>query len=61
MDEPTLKDSTDYNGLKGEKKKVVYTVVVVLLIIGLIYTIVKELNSEVSDEIPQGKVMDYKK
>ena len=61
MDEPTLRDSTDYNGLSGEKKKVVYSVVAILLIIGVIYTIVKELNSHVSDEIKPGKIMDYTK
>lgn len=61
MSEPTLRDSTDYNGLKGEKKRVVYTVVAVLLLIGLVYSIVKEVYSHVDDEIPQGKVIDYTK
>ena len=61
MDEPTLRDSTDYNGLSGEKKRVVYGVVIGLLLIGLVYTIVKELNSHVSDEIKPGKIMDYSK
>jgi len=61
MGEPTLRDMTDYNGLKGKKKKVVYGVVAMLLLIGLIYTIVKELNSHVSDEIPQGKIINYTK
>ena len=61
MDEPTLRDSTDYNGLKGEKKKVVYGVVALLLAIGLVYTIVKEQNSHVSDEIKPGKMIDYRK
>ena len=61
MSEPTLRDSTDYNGLKGEKKRVVYTVVAVLLFIGLVYSIVKEVYSHVDDEIPQGKVIDYTK
>lgn len=61
MSEPTLRDSTDYNGLKGEKKRVVYTVVAVLLFIGLVYSIVKEVYSHVDDEIPQGKIIDYTK
>ena len=61
MDEPTLRDMTDYNGLSGNKKKVVYSVVAMLLVIGLVYTIVKELNSHVDDEIPQGKAIKYTK
>ena len=59
MHEPRLEDSTDYNGLHGNKKNVVYAVVVMLLAIGLLYTIVKEQNSHVSDELPQGKRVDY--
>ncbi len=61
MEEPTLRDSTDYNGLKGEKKRIAYTVVAVLLFIGFIYSIVKEVYSHVDDEMPQGKVIDYTK
>jgi len=59
MDEPRLQDSTDYNGLHGKKKIVVYAVVAMLLAIGLLYTIVKKQNSYVEDEIPLGKRVDY--
>ena len=59
MHEPRLEDSTDYNGLQGRKKNVVYAVVAMLLAIGVIYTIVKEQNSHVDDEIPLGKRVDY--
>lgn len=59
MKEPRLEDSTDYNGLKGNKKNVVYAVIFMLLAIGMFYAIVKKQNDYVSDEIPQGKRMDY--
>ena len=59
MHEPRLQDSTDYKGLHGNKKSVVYAVVTMLLAIGLLYTIVKKQNSHVDDEIPLGKRIDY--
>lgn len=59
MKEPRLQDSTDYNGLKGNKRNVVIAVVVMLLAIGLLYTIVKNTYSHVADEIPQSKRIDY--
>jgi len=59
MKEPRLEDSTDYNGLRGNKKKVVYAVVFMLLAIGMLYAIVKKQNNYVEDEIPQGKQVDY--
>ncbi len=59
MKEPRLEDSTDYNGLKGNKNNVVYAVIFMLLAIGVLYSIVKTLNSHVADEIPPGKRMDY--
>lgn len=59
MKEPRLEDSTDYNGLRGNKKNVVYAVVFMLLAIGVFYAVVKIQNSHVADEIPQGKRMDY--
>jgi hypothetical protein len=52
MSEPRLEDSTDYNGLKGNKKKVVYAVVAMALAIGLLYAIIYDQNRHVSDEIP---------
>ncbi len=52
MSEPRLEASTDYNGLKGNKKKVVYAVVTMTLAIGLLYAILYDQNTHVSDEIP---------
>ena len=40
MSEPTLESIEDYNELKGTKKKVVWSVIVTGLIIGVIYLIV---------------------
>lgn len=59
MKEPRLEDSTDYNGLRGNKKNVVYAVIFMLLAIGMLYAIVKKQNDYVDDEIPQGKRVDY--
>lgn len=59
MNEPRLQDSTDYNGLRGNKKDVVYAVVAMLLAMGLLYSITKHSFSHVADEIPQGKRVDY--
>lgn len=39
MSEPTLESIEDYDTLKGEKKKVIWAVVVASLIMGVIYTI----------------------
>ena len=52
MSEPRLEDSTDYNGLKGNKKRVVYAVVAMILAIGLLYAILYDQNRQVNDEIP---------
>jgi len=40
MNEPTLQSIGDYNGLKGEKKRVVRAVILTGLIIGSLYVIV---------------------
>lgn len=40
MSEPTLQSIGDYNGLKGEKKRVVSAVIIAGLIIGSLYVIV---------------------
>lgn len=40
MSEPTLQSIGDYNGLKGEKKRVVRAVIIAGLIIGSLYVIV---------------------
>jgi len=37
MSEPRLQDMSDYNTLKGEKKRIVWAVIIAGLIIGSIY------------------------
>jgi len=61
MHEPRLEDMTDYNGLTGAKREVVYAVISLLLALGVVYGIAKVSNSHVSDEIPMGKRVDYMK
>ena len=39
MNEPTLQSIGDYNGLKGEKKRVVRAVIIAGLLIGALYVI----------------------
>jgi predicted negative regulator of RcsB-dependent stress response len=39
MDEPRLEDISDYDSLKGNKKKIVYRVIVIGLIIGALYSL----------------------
>ncbi len=40
MSEPTLESIEDYDELKGNKKKIVWTVIIAGLIIGTIYSVV---------------------
>lgn len=51
MSEPRLEDIGDYNTLKGEKKKVVWAVVIASLIIGSIYVIASKSYDTVDDSI----------
>ena len=57
MSEPRLEDIGDYDTLKGEKKKVVWAVILAGLLMGIIYTIAssvydnKEENIKVEDSI----------
>ena len=44
MSEPRLEDIGDYNTLKGEKKKVVWAVVLAGLLMGVIYGVVYNAN-----------------
>ena len=44
MGEPRLEDISDYNALKGEKKKVVWAVVLAGLLMGVIYAFVYNSN-----------------
>jgi len=50
MSEPRLEDIGDYNTLKGEKKKVVWAVVLAGLLMGVIYAFVYNAN-DVDDRI----------
>jgi len=59
MHEPRLEDSTDYNGLKGNKKRVVYAVVAMSLAMGLLYAIIYAQNLKVSDQIPRQDITDF--
>jgi hypothetical protein len=43
MSEPTLESIDDYNKLKGEKKRVVWAVVIAGLIMGVIYAVAVSL------------------
>jgi len=40
MSEPKLSDISDYNTLKGEKKRVVWAVIIAGIIISVVYTAV---------------------
>jgi hypothetical protein len=50
--EPTLESIEDYNTLKGPKKKVVWTVIITGLFIGLIFLAAKSYYGSVNDSIP---------
>lgn len=51
MSEPRLEDIGDYDTLKGEKKKVVWAVVLAGLIIGVIYSIAYSVYDNAEDNI----------
>ena len=51
MSEPRLEDISDYNTLKGEKKKVVLAVILAGLIMGIIYTVTSSKYDSVDDSI----------
>jgi len=44
MDEPRLEEIEDYNELKGNKKKIVWAVVITGLLIGAVYTTVNDVE-----------------
>lgn len=52
MAEPRLEAIDDYNSLKGEKKRVVWAVVIAGLLIGTIYTIAYKAYDNTPDAIP---------
>jgi len=49
--EPTLEDISDYDTLKGEKKKTVWLVIIIGLLIGVGYTVVSKVFTP-KDAIP---------
>ncbi len=51
MSEPTLNDIEDYNTLKGEKKRVVWAVILAGLLIGVIYVIATSVYNNKGDNI----------
>ena len=51
MSEPRLEDMDDYDTLKGEKKKVVWAVVLVGLVIGFLYTFAYSKYDNAEDTI----------
>lgn len=50
--EPTLETIEDYNTLAGEKRRVVWAVIIAGLLIGTIYVGAKSYYDSVDDEIP---------
>jgi len=50
--EPTLESIEDYDTLKGSKKRIVWTVIIVGLLIGVIFLVAKNYYGTVSDSIP---------
>ncbi|MEA1982330.1 MAG: hypothetical protein U9N39_02200 [Campylobacterota bacterium] len=52
MSEPTLENIEDYNTLKGEKKRIVWAVIIAGLIIGTIYVVASKSYGTVEDSIP---------
>ncbi|MEA1955956.1 MAG: hypothetical protein U9N02_05635 [Campylobacterota bacterium] len=57
MSEPRLEDMGDYNTLEGEKKKVVWGVVVAGLLIGVIYLAVYSTDNNKDDVIEVEKTL----
>jgi uncharacterized protein involved in exopolysaccharide biosynthesis len=51
MGEPRLEDISDYNTLKGEKKKVVLAVILAGLIMGVIYAVTSNRYDAAEDSI----------
>jgi len=51
MSEPRLEDISDYNTLKGDKKKVVWAVILAGLLMGVIYVVVYNIYDNKADKI----------
>jgi hypothetical protein len=52
MSEPRLEDIEDYNTLKGEKKKIVFAVILAGLLMGLIYILVYKVFDNKEENLP---------
>ena len=57
MSEPRLEDIGDYNTLKGEKKKIVWIVIGIGLLIGLVYSIAYRYYDSVDDSIQTNDII----
>jgi len=51
MSEPRLEDMSDYNGLKGKKKRVVWIVIIAGIIVSLVYVAVDNYLGSVKDNL----------
>jgi hypothetical protein len=51
MTEPTLNKIDDYNSLAGEKRRIVWAVIVAGLVLGTIFAAAKTYYGSVDDEI----------
>ena len=60
MSEPRLEDISDYDTLKGEKKKVVLAVIVTGILIGAMYVIAYSIFDNKDDNIKVEKTIDNK-
>jgi len=52
VSEPRLEDISDYNTLKGEKKRIVWGVIIAGLLIGVVYLIAYNVFDDKADAIP---------
>ena len=52
MSEPRLEDIGDYNSLKGDKKRIVWTVIIVGLLLGVAYVVAYKVFDNKADNIP---------
>lgn len=50
-EEPTLESIGDYDTLKGEKKKIVWAVIIAGLIIGTVYVVASKVYTNEEDNI----------
>ncbi|HEX5328804.1 hypothetical protein [Sulfuricurvum sp.] len=50
--EPTLESIEDYDTLKGSKKRTVWTVIIIGLLMGVIFVAAKSFYGNVNDSIP---------